>query len=110
MIRFPKSTKLAALVIAGATVLASAVPADAGWRGRGGPGWGGPGWGGPGHYYGPRRNNNGAAIAAGIIGGLAVGALAATAANNYRPRCWTETRTVYNSWGQPYYRDVEVCR
>lgn len=112
MIRFTKTTRLAALALAGATLL-TAVPASAhGWNrpGWGGPGWGAPGWG-PRYYYGPRHNNNGAAVAAGIIGGLAVGALAANAANNYyRPRCWTETQTVYNRWGQPYYRDVEVCR
>ncbi|WP_332122672.1 BA14K family protein, partial [Azorhizobium caulinodans] len=45
--------------------------------------WGGPGWRGPG-YYGPRYynyNNNGAAVAAGVIGGLALGAAAASAAN-----------------------------
>ncbi|GLK74235.1 hypothetical protein KHC23_02310 [Ancylobacter dichloromethanicus] len=108
MIRFTKTSKLAALALAGATLL-TAVPAAAdGWRG---PGWRGPGWGGPGYYYGPRRHNNGAAVAAGIIGGLAVGAIAAGAANNYyRPSCWMETRTLYNSWGQPYYRDVRVCR
>lgn len=105
MIRFTKTSKLAALALAGATVL-TALPASA--HGRG-PGWRGPGWG-PGYYYGPRRNN-GAAVAAGIIGGLAVGAIAAGAANNYyRPRCWMQTQTFYNGWGQPYYRDVEVCR
>ena len=56
-----------------------------GWRGPGyyQRGWGGPGWRGPG-YYGPRYynyNNNGAAVAAGVIGGLALGAAAASAAN-----------------------------
>ncbi len=60
----------------------------AGWRGPGyyNRGWGGPGWRGPG-YYGPRsynygyNNNNGGAVAAGVIGGLALGAIAAGAAN-----------------------------
>lgn len=127
MFRFAKSTKLAALALAGLT-LASTVPASAdGWYGGPGPrygwggpgphygwgrpGWGRPGWGpGPGYYYGPR--NNGGAVAAGVIGGLVVGGLAAAAANNYynRPACWTETQTFYNNWGQPYYRDVQVCR
>ncbi|WP_371345235.1 hypothetical protein [Ancylobacter sp. IITR112] len=119
-----KTSKLVALALAGTTLLAAVPAAADGWRGPGwggpgpgygwgrpGPGWRGPGWRAPGYYYAPRRNNNGAAIAAGIIGGLAVGAIAAGAANNYyRPSCWMETRTLYNSWGQPYYRDVEVCR
>jgi len=104
MLRLAKHTKIAALALAAAT-LVSTVPASAGWRG--GPGWGGPGWG-PGYYYGPRRHNNGGAVAAGIIGGLALGALAASAYN--RPRCWIEPQTFYNRWGQPYYRDVQVCR
>lgn len=103
MMRFAKSTKLAALALAGATILASAGTADAGWRRHG---WGGPGWG-PGYYYGPRYRNNGAAVAAGIIGGLAVGAIAAQAYN--QPRCWYEPQTFYNSWGQAYYRNVRVC-
>lgn len=105
MMRFAKSTKLAALALAGATILASAGTADAGWRGRG-HGWGGPGWG-PGYYYAPRYRNNGAAVAAGIIGGLAVGAIAAQAYN--QPRCWYQPQTFYNSWDQPYYRNVRVC-
>lgn len=118
---FAKPTKLAALALVGLTIL-STVPASAGWRGHGhggngpgwgGPGWNGPGWGGPGrggprYNYGPRRNDNGAAIAAGIIGGLALGAIVASSAN--RPRCWMETQTFYNRWGEPRYRDVEVCR
>ncbi|MDQ0512762.1 hypothetical protein [Ancylobacter amanitiformis] len=122
--RFATTTKLAALALAGLT-LASTVPAAAGgWDGGPGPrhGWGGPGprhgWGGggpgwgrgPGYYYGPR--NNGGAVAAGIIGGLVVGGIAAAAANNYynQPRCWTETQTVYDNWGRPFYRDVRMCR
>ncbi|OYW42872.1 MAG: hypothetical protein B7Z45_01515 [Azorhizobium sp. 12-66-6] len=62
------------------------------WHGPRGPGWRGPGWRGPGpRYYGPRYgyrncgwggcNNNGAAVAAGVVGGLMLGAAAASAAN-----------------------------
>ncbi|OYZ89406.1 MAG: hypothetical protein B7Y01_03855 [Xanthobacter sp. 17-67-6] len=71
------------------------------WHGPRGPGWRGPGWRGPGPgYYGPRYgygyrncgwggcNNNGAAVAAGVVGGLMLGAAAASAANaaNSAPR------------------------
>lgn len=44
------------------------------WRRHGGYGWGGP------RYYG-RRHNDGAAVAAGVLGGLALGAVIAGAAS-----------------------------
>jgi hypothetical protein len=92
---------LAGAVAIGGMILATAAPAEAqyrrgwaghggGWAGHGG-GWGGHGggWGGrnygrgyPGVYHG-RRSNAGGAIAAGIIGGLALGALAASATQSY---------------------------
>lgn len=65
-----------------------------GWQGRpgwrGNPGYRGPGWRGGPYAYGPGYrncgwggcNNNGAAVAAGVIGGLALGAAAAAAANS----------------------------
>jgi hypothetical protein len=83
-----KSTALAALamtVIAGGATTASVTEAEAQWRPgfRGaGPGWAGPrqGWGGPRYGYNRGwRPNRGAGIAAGVIGGLAVGALIAGA-------------------------------
>jgi hypothetical protein len=84
---------LAGAVAIGGMILTTAAPAEAqyrrGWGGHGG-GWAGHGggWGGhygrgyPGGYY-RRGGNAGGAIAAGIIGGLALGALAASAAPAY---------------------------
>ena len=75
---------LAALTL-GMTVAATATPADAQWRGGwGGGGWRG-GWGGPGPWV------------AGAIGGLALGAMAAGAANNYG--C-VANQPVYDQWGR----------
>lgn len=62
-----------------------------GWGPGPGPGWGPrPGWGpGPYYYRGGCGwggcNNNGAAVAAGIIGGLALGAAAASIAQANQP-------------------------
>ena len=76
---------LAALTL-GMTVAATATPADAQWRGGWGGGWGGyhRGWGGPGPW------------AAGAIGGLALGAIAAGAYNGYG--C-VANQPVYDNWG-----------
>lgn len=98
---------LAALTI-GATVAASVTPAAADWRGHRG-GWGGGhhrGWGGP--------------AAAGIIGGLALGALAANAGTRYyEPAyaapvyggdCYQQDRPTYDRWGRFIgYRAATVC-
>ncbi len=97
---------IAALTL-GASVAATATPADAfgrhGWGGggyRGGyayrGGWGHRGgWGGPG------------ALAAGAIGGLALGALAAGAYNNYG--C-IANQPVYDEWGNVVaYQRVRVA-
>ncbi|MCI4677229.1 hypothetical protein K9U39_13275 [Rhodoblastus acidophilus] len=59
--------------------------------------------------------NPGAAAAAGLIGGLALGAVAASAAN--RPYyaepagdCWIERRRVYDQWGNYIgHRRIRVC-
>ena len=88
---------LAALTL-GASIAATATPADAQWRGagwRGGGfargGWGHHrGWGGPGPWV------------AGAIGGLALGAVAAGAYNGYGyggGYC-VANQPVYDDWGQ----------
>ena len=125
MSRFAHTTKIAAVALAGVT-LVSVLPTPS-----------------------EARNNTAGAVAAGVVGGLIVGGLAASAANNYyappppqpaygprpgygpayaygpgysqgygqgygyrrhRPHCWMQTQTFYNRWGRPYYQDVEVCR
>ncbi len=90
-------------------------------------------------YYGPRYGyrgyrgyrNNGGAVAAGLIGGLALGAIAANSYNynygyapvsyDYAPSygyapvsygyggCTIERRVRINRFGERVIRDVEVC-
>ena len=91
----------AALVAAtvGAFLAASAGPAAAEWRDH-------DGWGGP--------------AAAGLIGGLALGALAAGAAQpaygppvvyDAPPPCWMERRPLFDPYGNIVgYRRYRVCR
>jgi hypothetical protein len=79
-----------ALTVA-ATIVATAAPAEAQWRGRGGYGWRGPA----------------------LVGGLALGALAAGAyaapAYGYGG-CYITRRPVVNRWGDVVaYRRVRVC-
>ncbi len=89
-----KKTLLSALtaLTLGASVLASAAPAEAkSWK-----------------YH------HGGAIAAGVIGGLALGALAASsvyaAPVDYAPSCYKVRQPVTNAWGDVlYYRSVRVC-
>jgi hypothetical protein len=63
-------------------------------------------------YY--RRSSNGAAVA-GLIGGLAIGAIAANAARpaySQRPaysNCWLERRRTVNRYGTAQIRRVRVC-
>ncbi len=60
-------------------------------------------------YY--RRRNNGAAVAAGFVGGLALGAIAAQAARPaYYRTCYVEPRRAVNSRGRVYVRNVRICR
>ena len=103
---------LAAATIAGG-VLAASAPAEAQWRGRGAHHYRGGGWGGPG-------------IAAGVVGGLALGAIAAPryyghgygAGYGYAPayaaspyHCYNQRRPAYDPWGNfAGYRLVRVCR
>jgi hypothetical protein len=64
-------------------------------------------------YY--RRYDNGGAVAAGLIGGLALGAIAANAARPvYYQRpvysdCWFERRRIVNRYGRANIRRVRVC-
>ena len=100
----------ASLVLA--TVLAT-TPAFADWHG---------GRGGRGHHG--HRGWGGGAIAAGIIGGLALGALAAGASSGRsyaapvyatdpiydRPVCYRAARPTYDAWGRYVgERMVRVC-
>ena len=93
---------LAGLAMA-ASVAASAMPAKAGYYRHWYPGYG---------WYG-RHHNWGGAVAAGVLGGLALGALAgATYANGpyYYGRCSWQNRPVYGSWGNfAGYAPVWVC-
>lgn len=68
------------------------------------------------HYYRHRHDNSGA-VAAGVIGGLALGALAARpaypsyyAAPVYAgPDCYTVRRRFVDDWGRVYVRRERVC-
>ncbi|MBL8590175.1 MAG: hypothetical protein JNK46_16700 [Methylobacteriaceae bacterium] len=82
---------MAAVVMAG-TLMASMGSAEAGWR------------------Y--RRGWHGGAVAAGVIGALAIGAIAASAAPRpyYVYGCHIERRPVYNAWGDVVgFRRIRVC-
>ena len=94
-----KKTITAALgaLTLGATIMATATPADAQWRGRGG-GWG---WRGP-----------------ALVGGLALGGLAAGAMAQpyyaepypYNGGCYLARQPVVDRWGNIIrYRRVRVC-
>ncbi|MFO1135893.1 MAG: hypothetical protein U1E30_11980 [Rhodoblastus sp.] len=83
------TTSIAALTLAGA-VAATSTPAAAWHYHHGGWGWGGP------------------AIAAGVVGGLALGAMAASS-QPYYATCVTR-EAVYDSWGNfRGYRRVRVA-
>lgn len=105
MDRFRKGAiaALAALTL-GLSVTAGSTPAEARWGWRGGYwGWG---WGGP--------------VAAGVLGGLAVGSLAAASAYPYyypygpgpypAPGCYPQRQPAYDGAGRFIgYRVVRVC-
>ncbi len=114
---------VAALSMGGATLTMTA-PAEAQVYFGTGTYWGGsPYWGHrhvgyyPYHHrYHYRRSNN-RAVAAGLIGGLALGALAANAARPayYYPTatvassCWIERQRLRDRFGRRVIRDVQVC-
>ena len=121
---------VAALTIGGAT-LATATPSEAQIYYPTGTQWGGH-WGGdwgwhrpvgfyPRHYYHYpygyyRRRSNAGAVAAGLIGGFALGALAASAARpayyypaTYATTCWIQRRRAYDRWGRLVIQRVQVC-
>jgi hypothetical protein len=127
---------VAALTLGGA-MLASTAPAEAQWRGGwhgggwhgarwGGGAWRGGGWGyRPAYWGGHRRHWGGGAVAAGLVGGLALGALAsrpyyyggyypygsyyAPVAYGYGGDCWVERRVRINRWGERVVRRIQVC-
>ena len=92
---------------------------EAAWRphhGYYGPGYhyGGhyPAYYGYGHPYGypiyrKRRSNRGA-IAAALIGGIALGAILASTQRAYARPCVVHQRA-YTPYGRPYLRRVRVC-
>jgi hypothetical protein len=81
------------------------------WRGYR-PAYYGYGYGNPYGYYQPY--DNGGAVVAGLIGGLALGAIA-NAPRTYRPvayqpRCWYQPRRIVNRYGALVVRQVRTCR
>lgn len=76
------------------------------------PGYYGYGYGNPYGYY--RSYDNSGAVVAGLIGGLALGAIA-NAPRTYRPvayqpHCWYQPRRVVNRYGALVVRQVRTCR
>lgn len=125
---------LAAVTLGGAAIVSSA-PAEAGYYGHRYGGYGGYYGGGYRHagYYGYRpyyrRGYGGGAVAAGLIGGLAVGAIAASASQGYgygypaygygqpvaygypaySSECYVVRRKFVNQWGDLVIRREQVC-
>jgi hypothetical protein len=79
-------------------------------------------YGGYPYRYGYRRGYNGGAVAAGLIGGLALGTIASAASNPYyygpgyyrpayyAPRsCVVERRRIVNRYGRVVVRRIETC-
>lgn len=108
---------LAALVAAAGLITLTTSNAEAGWRGRG--------FGHPGGFVQRHHGFRGGAVAAGVIGGLALGAVAAHAARpryyapshsyeaDYAPAyggCFKQAQPVYDNWGNfAGYRKIRVC-
>ena len=63
----------------------------------------------PKHYgYHHHHHGYGAPLAAGIVGALALGAVAAAAASS-QPSCYIEERERMDRFGNVYVRPVRVC-
>ncbi len=94
---------LASLVATGslaAATPAAATPAAAAWGWRHGGGWG---------YHG---GGSGVPVAAGLLGALAVGAIAGAASQPayYGGPCYPANRPVIDAWGNVVgYRPTRVC-
>ena len=121
---------IAALTLGGAAI-ASATPAEAqwggGWRHHGGWRHGGfhhAGWCHGGFHHGYRHYHRphfgGGAVAAGLVGGLALGALAASpaygygygyapVAYGYGGECFVERRRSIDPWGRVVVRKIRTC-
>jgi hypothetical protein len=99
MMSFSKilTSTVAALTL-GAAVLATSAPAEAGWRYRRG-------------YYGYGYGYGGGALAAGLIGGLALGAIAASAAaaQPVPVSCYWVKRQFVSPRGYLVTRREQVC-
>lgn len=115
-------TGVVGLMLAGGGVAVSTSPAEAGartgtWR-----------YYNPGYAYRPYYRHHGGAVAAGIAGGLALGALGAAAATPYYgsgyyapvygapayggydyAECYWVRRRGWDAWGNPVVRKVQVC-
>ncbi len=106
----------AALIFTVAVTTASPPAAAQGWRGGWhGGGWHGAGWRG-GYWRGGPRYGWGGPFAAGVIGGLAVGAVAASAypyGPYYGPAygaCGMQNQPTYDAWGNFVgYQAVYAC-
>ena len=96
----------------GAGIAATATPSMAG--GGHGHGWHGGGGHGHGWHGGGRHGGGwGGPVAAGVLGGLALGALAGSAyahGPGYYGRCYVQNRPAYDGWGNfAGYQPVQVC-
>ena len=62
------------------------------------------------YAYKRHRSGRNAAVAAGVVGGLALGALAAGAARPaYADDCYVVRRRFVDDWGRVYFRRETVC-
>jgi hypothetical protein len=93
----------------GASIATTATPAMAqGWPGHG---WHGGGW--HGGWHGWHDGGWGGPVAAGVLGGLALGAIAGSAyayGPAYYGRCYWHNQPAYDGWGNfAGYQPVQVC-